>query len=182
MITIAPHPYQSTTGNTFPAITGTETSPFATQIEQLRQHSNLSNDLPDTTTHANTWAPNTLAQQSGNEAIGVSVAVKNFIEWQGAQPNPLGQGTVADVWAKQGITDPMNNTVLIGQAINQLNRAEQRSAMNPNFVAQWSGDWKTQMAQRQATETERQSRMTAADVLGNVSVGGGHASHATQTG
>ena len=106
----------------------------------------------------------------------VPTAIENFIEWQGAQPNPLGQGTIADVWAKQGITDPLSNPVLIGQAEAQLNRAEQRSAMNPNYVAEWKGDWKTHMADAKATESQRQTFMAAADALGKVAVGGGIAS------
>jgi hypothetical protein len=114
-------------------------------------------------------APVTVTAQT----TAVSAAVKNFIEWQGAQPNPLGQGTIADVWAKQGITEPMSNPVLISQAETQLNRAEQRSAMNPSYVAEWKGDWKTHMAEAKAAETQRQIIMAEADAINRVTVGGG---------
>lgn len=119
------------------------------------------------------------ASPAPEQAVGktsVSAAVKNFIEWQSAQPNPIGQGTIADIWAKQGITDPMSNPLLISQAETQLNRAEQRSAMNPNYVAEWKGDWKTLMADSKAAENQRQTLMAAADALGKVTVGGGFVS------
>jgi hypothetical protein len=95
------------------------------------------------------------------------------MEWQSAQPNPLGQGTIADVWAKQGITDPFNNPILLSQAQNMLDRASMRAAMNPSYVAEWSGDWKTQMAQAQTAETARQAIIVAGDIAGKVAVGGG---------
>ena len=114
-------------------------------------------------------APATVTAQNA----AVSSAVKNFMAWQSAQPNPFGQGTISDVWAKQGITDPFNNPVLLDQAQNMLDRASLRAAMNPNYVAEWSGDWKTQMAQAQTAETARQAIMLAGDIAGKVSVGGG---------
>jgi len=114
-------------------------------------------------------APFTVTAQNA----AVSSAVKNFMAWQSAQPNPFGQGTISDVWAKQGITDPFNNPVLLDQAQNMLDRASLRAAMNPNYVAEWSGDWKTQMAQAQTAETARQAIMLAGDIAGKVSVGGG---------
>jgi hypothetical protein len=45
--------------------------------------------------------------------------------------------------------------------------------MNPSYVAEWSGDWKTQMAQAKAAETARQAIIVAGDTAGNVAVGGG---------
>jgi hypothetical protein len=61
-------------------------------------------------------------------------------------------------------------------AIDMLDRASLRAAMNPNYVAEWQGDWKTQMAQAKASENQRQTFLAAADALGKVTVGGGIAS------
>jgi hypothetical protein len=114
-------------------------------------------------------APVTVTAQT----TGISSAVKNFMEWQSAQPNPFGQGTIADVWAKQGITDPMNNLILISQAQDQISLAAQRSAMNPTYVAEWSGDWKAKIAEAKSTEAQRQSNMIAAAAHGKLTVVGG---------
>lgn len=111
-------------------------------------------------------------QQDNRDADNDPAQIKNFIEWQGAQGNPLGPGSIADVWAKQGITDPTQNPVLILQAQAQLHRAEQRHAMNPNYVAEWTGNWKAQMADAKAMESQRQTIMAASDAAGLVVVGG----------
>jgi hypothetical protein len=162
-----------------------ESSGFAAQFQDLNRQP-LPTASPPPMTPALDFAPVSTTvvgdtmpispQQDGRSAPNAAAQIKNFIEWQGAQDTPLGQGTIADVWAKQGITDPLSNPVLIGQAEAQLNRAEQRSAMNPNYVAEWMGDWKTHMADAKATESQRQTFMAAADALGKVAVGGGIAS------
>jgi hypothetical protein len=54
---------------------------------------------------------------------------REFIAWQAEQPNPLGQGTLADVFASQGITDPKNDPRLLAQAQEQINRASRREDM-----------------------------------------------------
>lgn len=173
MISIASQPNQVNLTSNKPIATtnaaSTETSRFAEQFQEVSQPASLTTTTLDTPP-----AVTPLADQiHNNSEPSVSAAIKNFIAWQGAQPNPLGQGTIADVWAKQGITDPLSNPVLIGQAETQLNRAEQRSAMNPNYVAEWNGDWKTQMAESKASENQRQTFLAAADALGKVTVGGG---------
>ena len=157
-----------------------ETSVFGAQLKQVAD--SLAAPTPIKTEQSSTveapavpkesttsTAPATVTTQNA----AVSTAVKNFMEWQSAQPNPLGQGTIADVWAKQGITDPFNNPVLLDQAQNMLDRASMRAAMNPSYVAEWSGDWKTQMAQAQTAETARQAIIVAGDIAGKVAVGGG---------
>lgn len=188
MITLYSKPYQGALAPSTPAAVPAtnESSRFADQLQEISQQVDttkaapISMETPQTTlqdipasTAKSTQSPPALASDTSNSTPGASAAVKNFIEWQGMQPNPFGQGTIADVWTKQGITDPLSNPVLISQAQNQLNRADQRSAMNPNYVAEWKGDWKTQMAQAKASENQRQTFMAAADALGNVTVGGG---------
>lgn len=191
MITLYSKPYQGALAPSTPAAVPAtnESSRFADQLQEISQQVDTTKaapismetqqttlqDIPASTAKA-TQSPPALASDTSNSTSGASAAVKNFIEWQGMQPNPLGQGTIADVWTKQGITDPLSNPVLISQAQNQLNRADQRSAMNPNYVAEWKGDWKTHMADAKATESQRQTFMAAADALGKVAVGGGIAS------
>ncbi len=161
-------------------IEDTETSVFGAELKQVAEslatpasvntESSCTVEAPAATKESTaSTAPVTVTAQNAT----VSSAVKNFMEWQSAQPNPFGQGTIADVWAKQGITDPFNNPVLLDQAQNMLDRASLRAAMNPNYVAEWSGDWKTQMAQAKTAETARQAIMLAGDIAGKVTVGGG---------
>jgi hypothetical protein len=186
MITLNPLTYQGALATNTPtaattAPTTTDTNRFADQLLEATQQVAPSNQSVSNLDTAQTALPvgptiAAITTETDNSTPGVSAAIKNFIEWQGVQPNPFGQGTIADVWAKQGITDPLSNPVLIGQAETQLNRAEQRSAMNPNYVAEWQGDWKTQMAQAKASENQRQTFLAAADALGKVTVGGGIAS------
>ena len=158
----------------------TEKSVFGAQLKQVadslaaptpvktEQSSTLEAPVVPKESTAST-APVTVTAQT----TGISSAVKNFMEWQSAQPNPFGQGTIADVWAKQGITDPFNNPVLLGQAQNMLDRASLRAAIDPSYVAEWSGDWKTQMAQAQMADTARYAVMAASDAAGRVKIGGG---------
>lgn len=158
-----------------------ESSGFAAQFQELsRQPLPTASPPPITpaldsallsTTVVGDSTPNNPQQDSRSVPI-TTAQIKNFIEWQGAQDNPLGQGSIADVWAKQGITDPTNNPVLILQAQAQLQRAEQRHAMNPNYVAEWTGNWKTQMADGKAMESQRQTVMAASDATSLVVVGG----------
>jgi hypothetical protein len=150
------------------------TARFADQFQELNQPStSTSNSVVSGPKIPELKAATSPVPEHAADKTGVSAAVKNFIEWQSLQPNPIGQGTIADIWAKQGITDPMSNPLLISQAEAQLNRAEQRSAINPSYVAEWKGDWKTKMADSKAAENQRQNFMAAADALGKVTVGGG---------
>ena len=51
---------------------------------------------------------------------------REFINWQMQQPAPAGQGTVGDVFAAQGITDPKNDPRVLAQAQEQIDRAARR--------------------------------------------------------
>lgn len=150
------------------------TDTFADQLQEYHLKSDKEGEKADDAAKTQPTAPHSPYSSTFHPAdtLVTSPAVLNFIEWQGAQPNPLGQGTIAEVWVKQGITDPMKNPVLISQAQVQLNRAEQRIAINPNYVAEWSGDWKSQMAITKAHESQRQSLLAASDALAKVTVGG----------
>ena len=54
---------------------------------------------------------------------------REFINWQMQQPAPAGQGTIGDVFAAQGITDPKNDPRVLAQAQEQIDRAARREDM-----------------------------------------------------
>lgn len=177
MISIANRPFGTTIVGPAPQPSPqSESTRFAGQLQALSQAS-APPSAQGITASAVVVGPSgsqdIMGTQVAADASRASPAVRNFIEWQGEQPNPFGPGTIADVWAKQGITDPMNNPTLISRAEAQLARAERRSAFNPSFVAAWQGDWKSRMAQAKAVDAQRQTVLAAADALNKVTVGGG---------
>jgi hypothetical protein len=128
-------------------------------------------------------APSSTTTTADNTVnTSVPTAIENFIEWQGAQPNPFGRGTLAEMWALQGITDPLNNTALIEQAQKMLNLADQRISMSTSYVPEWHGDWKTQMAQHKSAEIQRQALIAASDAAGQVVIGGSAVQNASPLG
>ena len=69
---------------------------------------------------------------------------REFIAWQASQPDPIGQGTIGDRFAAQGITDPKNDPRLLAQAQEQLDRATRREDLfasvgqDPGDLRPWS--------------------------------------------
>ena len=69
---------------------------------------------------------------------------REFIAWQAAQPDPTGQGTIGDVFERQGITDPKNDPRLLAQAQQQIDRATRREDLfasvgrDPGDLRPWS--------------------------------------------
>jgi hypothetical protein len=57
-----------------------------------------------------------------------SAADKSYIDWMLKQPNPAGQGTLADVYKRQGI-DPYTDPRVITQAREQADRQGRRDTM-----------------------------------------------------
>jgi hypothetical protein len=122
---------------------------------------------------------------------GTPEEVKNFIKWQMSQANPLGQGTMADVYAKQGITDPYSNPIIQQQAQDQLKRQDRRDAMysatqmgldpsleySPQGYGQWEDpNWQAKQTADAAATAQRNQQQSAA--APNVTVGGGIATPA----
>ncbi len=103
---------------------------------------------------------------------------KAYIDWMLTQPNPAGQGTLADVYKRQGI-DPYNDPRVLTQAREQSERATRRADMYGGTssapmdqIAPWQdSNWQAKQASSQQAERERQARMVAASP--NVVVGGG---------
>jgi hypothetical protein len=117
---------------------------------------------------------------------GTPEEVKNFIKWQMSQANPFGQGTMADVFAKQGITDPYSNPIVQQQAQEQLKRQDRRDAMyaaaqmrldpsleySPQGYGQWEDpNWQAKQTADAAATAQRNQQQAAA--APNVTVGGG---------
>lgn len=157
-------------------------SPFADLLLNI-QHDSKPHDLgtlisattapvPEPALQTAIAPPSTPTPAESAVTTSVPTAIENFIEWQGAQPNPFGRGSLAEMWALQGITDPLNNTALIEQAQKMLNLADQRMSMSTFYVPEWHGDWKTQMAQHKSAEIQRQALIAASDAAGQVVIGG----------
>jgi hypothetical protein len=117
---------------------------------------------------------------------GTPEEVKNFIKWQMSQANPFGQGTMADVFAKQGITDPYSNPIVQQQAQEQLKGQDRRDAMyaaaqmgldpsleySPQGYGQWEDpNWQAKQTANAAATAQRNQQQAAA--APNVTVGGG---------
>jgi len=83
-----------------------------------------------------------LPQYGDEEAYGRARAEaerREFIAWQSAQPDPTGQGTIGDVFKRQGITDPKKDPRLLAQAQEQIDRATRREDLFAS-VGQTPGD------------------------------------------
>jgi len=61
----------------------------------------------------------------GMSAVPATTNDKTYIDWMLTQPNPLGSGTLADVYKSQGI-DPYTDPRVLEQAKEQNNRAQAR--------------------------------------------------------
>ncbi len=105
---------------------------------------------------------------------------REFIAWQSSQPNPVGQGTIGDVYAAQGITDPKNDPRVLAIAQQQVDRAQNREALfaeagvQPGNLAPWTDpNWRETQAAAQQAEAARQQILAAQDARSGVAVGGG---------
>jgi hypothetical protein len=119
---------------------------------------------------------------------GTPEEVKNFIQWKMTQANPFGQGTMADVYAKQGITDPFSNELVQQQAQEQLKRQDRRDAMysatqmgldpsleySPQGYGQWEDpNWLAKQTADAAATAQRNQQQAASNAAAGVTVGGG---------
>lgn len=62
----------------------------------------------------------------GTVTFGPDSELAKFIQWQGSQPNPAGPGTIADLWAIQGISNPYSNPTIVGTAVSVIDRTGNR--------------------------------------------------------
>jgi len=105
---------------------------------------------------------------------------KAYIDRMLTQPNPMGQGTLGDMYKKQGI-DPYTDPRVISQAraqnANAANRANMYGGMANapmDQIAPWQDpNWRAKQDAADKAERERQQRMAAQDAASGVTVGGG---------
>lgn len=188
MITVKSNIFENTLGptNTTQAILPEETaSSFGATFQSiLAKPQELSSSVNSDTAgiQSNVELPATLAPAnpialSAANSVGISAELKNFIDWQGAQSSPFFPGkTIANVWAMQGVTDPYSDPTITSQAKDMIERAKGRSELNHAYTAEWTGDWKTQMAlaaQEQQIQSAHKAELAAIDASNNVVMGGG---------
>jgi hypothetical protein len=103
---------------------------------------------------------------------------KSYIDYMLTQPNPLGQGTLADVYKNQGI-DPYTDPRVITQAREQNQRYDTRNdlyggTLDVNQGAPWQNpSWQANQNAAAAATAQRQQAQAAQDAASGVSVGGG---------
>jgi hypothetical protein len=99
--------------------------------------------------------------------------LKEIIAWRREQIDPMLHVKVGDLWDRQGITDPFNHPKLLADAQHSQEVALFRKAHMPGFVAQWEGDWRTQLAsERNNLELRRIQNAVASAANGFVTGGG----------
>ena len=188
MITVKPNIFESTLGPTPNAQANSPEesgSNFAATFQSiLAKPQELSSSANSDTAgiQSNVELPatpapeNPIASNAAN-SVGISAELKNFIDWQGAQSSPYFPGkTIANVWAMQGVTDPYSDPTITSQAKDIVERAKGRSELNHAYKAEWTGDWKTQMAlaaQIQQDQSAIRAEWAAIDASNNVVLGGG---------
>ena len=72
-------------------------------------------------------SPITVTTAGGTIQVDATSEVARFLQWQASQPNPVGSGTIGDVWARQGIANPYSDPSLVSQAQQQIDRADSRT-------------------------------------------------------
>jgi hypothetical protein len=106
-----------------------------------------------------------------------------YIDYMLTQPNPLGQGTLADVYKNQGI-NPYTDPRVIAQARQQNQRYENRNdlyggTLSVDQGAPWQNpNWLANQNAAAAATAQRQQAQAAQDAASGVSVGGGIAGSA----
>ena len=99
--------------------------------------------------------------------------LKEIIAWRREQIAPMLHVKVGDLWDRQGITDPFNHPKLLADAQRTQEVALFRKAHMPGFVAQWEGDWRTQLSSERQTNELRRIELAAASAASGFTTGGG---------
>ena len=71
----------------------------------------------------------TVTTSQGSIVVDPNSETARFIQWQGSQYDPVSGGVIRDTWARQGISDPYSNPAIVGTAIAQIDRADNRTAL-----------------------------------------------------
>jgi hypothetical protein len=98
--------------------------------------------------------------------------LKEIIAWRREQIDQMLHVKVGDLWDSQGITDPFNHPKLLADAQSAQELALFRKAHMPGFVAQWEGDWRTQLSSERQTNELRRIESAAASGASGFTTGG----------
>jgi hypothetical protein len=101
--------------------------------------------------------------------------LREIIAWRREQIDPMLHVRVGDIWDRQGITDPMSDPKLLADAQQANERAMFRKAQMPGLVAQWEGDWRTQLAAERQNLADQRIQSAANSASSPFVIGGGHA-------
>jgi hypothetical protein len=71
----------------------------------------------------------TVNTSQGSIVVDPNSETARFIQWQGSQYDPVSGGVIRDTWARQGISDPYSNPFIVGNAVERIERAEDRTAL-----------------------------------------------------
>ena len=71
----------------------------------------------------------TVNTSEGAIVVDPNSETARFIQWQGSQYDPNNGGLVRETWARQGISDPYSNPAIVGTAVEQIDRADARTAL-----------------------------------------------------
>lgn len=99
--------------------------------------------------------------------------LKEIIAWRREQIDPMLHVKVGDLWERQGITDPFNHPKLLADAQHSQEVSSFRKAHMPGFVAQWEGDWRTQLTAERNNLEHRRIQMAEASAANGFIIGGG---------
>jgi len=71
----------------------------------------------------------TVNTSEGAIVVDANSETARLIQWRGSQYDPNNGGLVRDTWARQGISDPYSNPAIVEQALEQIDRADARTAL-----------------------------------------------------
>ena len=118
-------------------------------------------------------SPTTVTTAGGPIQIDANSEVARFIQWQASQIDPLQHSTIGSQWARQGIGNPYSNPAIVANAIEQIERANARTALfnqsgvTPpgSQIAPWNDpNWPAYLG------TNKQAYETASAALADVNV------------
>ncbi len=70
----------------------------------------------------------TVSTSEGNIVVDANSETARLIQWKGSQPGIDGR-PLRETWARAGISDPYSNPAIVGQAVEQIERADARKAL-----------------------------------------------------
>jgi hypothetical protein len=120
----------------------------------------------------NLSAPTSSSTTASTTPSAENDKLKEIIAWRREQIDQMLHVKVGDLWDSQGITDPFNHPKLLADAQSAQELALFRKAHMPGFVAQWEGDWRTQLSSERQTNELRRIESAAASGASGFTTGG----------